>query len=275
MANEDQRAFWNEAAARWVTHQDHIDQLLAPLTERLFAFAAPRAGERVLDVGCGTGTVTLQLASRVGPEGAVLGIDIAAPMIAAARERAAGTAVRFVEADAATHPFASEHDLVFSRFGVMFFPDPVAAFANLRRAFAPGGRLAMMCWRGLEANPWATVPMVAARPLLPPQEPFDPLAPGPFAFGDGERVRTILVAAGYRDVEVVAADDRMVLGASAAAAADTALAVGPLARIAEQLEPPARAAIHARVADALGAHLAGAQIALPAAVWLVRADQNE
>ena len=135
--NAAQLEYWNgPAGERWAATWKVIDRAEAAITEELLALAAPRAGERVLDVGCGAGSPTLALRERVGPGGAVTGIDISAPLLAVARARAAGTGVTFLEADAAVHAFRPEHDLVFSRFGVMFFAEPEAAFANLRRAAA-------------------------------------------------------------------------------------------------------------------------------------------
>jgi len=240
---------------------------MASITEALLARAAPRPGERVLDVGCGCGTTSMMLAERVG--GSVVGVDISAPMLAEARRRA--PALTFLEADAATHRFDTSFDLLFSRFGVMFFDDPPAAFGNLRAAIAPGGRMVFVCWRALRDNPWAFMPLVVARDLLPPMEPLDPEAPGPFAFADGDRLERILAAAGLRDVEVAAHDDLMRLGSDAADAADQVLMVGPLARAASSLPEEVRAVIRARISEAAGEFVTPRGVDIPAAVWLVTA----
>jgi SAM-dependent methyltransferase len=194
-------------------------------------------------------------------------------LLARAQERAlaAGASnVAFVRADAGTHRFAPPpFDGLFSRFGVMFFDDPVAAFANLRGALAPGGRLAFVCWRSLEDNPWASVPFAAARPLLPPQPPVEPHAPGPFAFGDGERLRGILARAGFRDIVVEPRASAMTMGENLDAAADEVLQIGPLARAATELDDATRAQIRERVRAAYAPFATASGVSPPAAVWLV------
>jgi ubiquinone/menaquinone biosynthesis C-methylase UbiE len=155
--NSDQLAFWNGLGGHtWVARQEHTDITLAPVSEALLALAAPRAGERVLDVGCGCGVSTLELACAVGPAGHVAALDISAPMLAEgqARAKAAGIAnVDWQQADAAMAALDG-FDLLASNFGVMFFGDPVAAFAHMRSAARPGARMAFVCWRPLSENPW-------------------------------------------------------------------------------------------------------------------------
>ena len=148
-ANAEQIEYWNGAVGEcWAAFQPVLDKALSAISDTALAFAAAKPGERVLDVGCGTGTTTYALAKTVGPGGDVTGVDISRPMLAVARSR--GVGVNFREADAATHLFHPTHDLVFSRFGVMFFADPAAAFANIRKAIAPHGRLAFVCWRDMK-----------------------------------------------------------------------------------------------------------------------------
>lgn len=277
--NAAQIEYWNsQSCVGWLTEQERLDALLAPLTEAALALAAPRLGERAVDVGCGAGATVLALARAVGPEGRVLGLDVAERLVARARERIAeaGFAHASVElADAALRPFAPEADLLFSRFGVMFFADPVAAFANLRRALRPGGRMAFVAWRPLAENPWFRLPVEAARGHLPPSTdpPPEPGAPGPFAFDDPARVRGILDRAGWRGVEIAPHDPTMRLAppGGAAEAARGAAAVGPLARaLAGAGEEQRRRAVDA-VAEALRAHDGPGGVALPGAVWLVSA----
>lgn len=269
-ANEAQIEYWNGAVGeRWARLQETIDAALAPITAALMPFANPRPRERVLDVGCGAGTTSYALAKAVGPEGNVTGVDISEPMLAVARARSIG--VNFRKADAATHLFHPTHDLVFSRFGVMFFDDPVAAFANIRKALKPRGRLAFVCWRDVKENAWASVPFGAARELLPPQEPADPLAPGPFAFADSERLRAILSRAGYKNIRVEKLDTVMIMGATPADAAGQALNIGPLARAAAELDEAARERIRGVVEGALAKFAGRDGIAPPAACWLVGA----
>jgi SAM-dependent methyltransferase len=198
--NADMLAFWNGRGGHtWVDRQAHTDITLEPVTEALLAFAAPRAGERVVDIGCGCGAPTLEFARATGPRGRVAGIDISGPMLAEGerRARAAGIAnVEWRQADPATAAL-DEYDLMVSAFGVMFFGDRVAAFANMRRGAAPGARMALVCWRTLAENPWMEAPMKAVAQHLPPRPQGVPNAPGMFAFADPEHVTEVLTATGW------------------------------------------------------------------------------
>lgn len=269
-ANAQQIEYWNGAVGeRWARLQETIDASLAPITAALMPFANPRPREHVLDIGCGAGTTTYALAKAVGPEGSVTGVDISEPMLAAARAR--GRGVNFRKADAATHLFHATHDLVFSRFGVMFFDDPIAAFANIRKALKPRGRLAFACWREVTANLWASAPFAAARDLVPPQPQADPFAPGPYAFADGERLGTILAKAGYQNIRIEQLDTVVVMGATPAAAAAQALNIGPLARAAAELDDATRDRIRGVAETALAGFATPDGIAPPASCWLVGA----
>lgn len=273
-ANADQIEYWNgKAGERWARRQDRIDASLAEVTKRALPFAEAAPGERVLDIGCGCGTTTLALAKAVGATGAVRGVDISHPMLEVARRRAAeaGLAIAFDEADASDCAFTPDRDLVFSRFGVMFFADPPGAFANIRKALKPSGRLRFVCWRTAGENLWATAPFQAARDLLPPQEAPDPNAPGPFAFGDGDRLAGILQEAGYRDIAIDRLDSVMVMGADAEEAAREALVIGPLARAAADLDEAAVERVRETVAKAMQAYKTDLGITPPAACWLVGA----
>jgi ubiquinone/menaquinone biosynthesis C-methylase UbiE len=268
--NEEQIEYWNgPVGERWARLQETIDANMASIMVSLMAFAAPKPGERVLDIGCGCGTTTLHLSKAVGPSGDVTGVDISAPMLAVARGR--GINANFVEADASTHAFKAAHDLVFSRFGVMFFSDPLAAFTNIRKALKQHGRMAFVCWRNVEENLWASAPYAAARDLLPPPEPSDPLAPGPFAFADPGRLRNILDEAGFADIRLDALDSTMNMGADAGEAAAQAMRIGPLARAVGGLDDDTRAKILEAVKPAMARYKSHAGITPPAACWLVGA----
>ena len=272
--NAQQIEFWNGAVAeRWVALQERLDLNMHAITDAAIPFAAPSPGERVLDIGCGCGTTTLLLAFAVAPEGTASGVDISAPMLALARARAKAqnANVTFVEADATVHEFQPVFDLVFSRFGVMFFADPVAAFANIRKGLAPGGRLAFVCWRSMKENAWATAPLMAAKDLLPPQEPVDPFAPGPFAFAEKDRLAAILRDAGWSSVRIESHDCRMNLGATLEEASAFALDVGPLARAARELDDVTRTKIREAVTVALEPFRSPAGITPPATCWFVGA----
>lgn len=272
-ANQDQVAYWNsQVGDTWASRQEALDRQLEPLGEAAVEALAPKPGERIVDIGCGAGQTTLALAARVGPGGAVLGVDISTQLLDVARQRPRDTATtRFLEADAQTHAFApGAYDAVFSRFGVMFFNDPAAAFANIREALKPGGRLAFVCWRPLKENGWMTIPLSAglkhidAQPQMP-----DPLAPGPFAFADPERVCGILGGAGFTDVTLTPRDF-MVGGNPLDEAVDLALRVGPLSRLLAE-HPEARTAVTATLRETLAAHEGPDGVRMPGAVWIVTA----
>ena len=207
--NEGQIEFWNgPAGERWVDFMESQDRMLGPLGEAAMAAGEIAPGQRVIDIGCGCGTTTLQLAQRVSPSGHVLGIDISTPMLKHAQRRAAtmdAVSIDLQNHDAATHAFEPQSfDRVYSRFGVMFFTDPVAAFANIRAALKPGGKLAFVCWQTLDLNPWMATTLAVAIQYLERPEPPAPDGPGPFAFRDPDRVRAILSDAGFSNVDITA-----------------------------------------------------------------------
>jgi ubiquinone/menaquinone biosynthesis C-methylase UbiE len=272
--NEAQIDFWNgPTGQKWAKHQTDMDRNLADIAVASLALADARPGERVLDIGCGNGSTTLMLAEAVGPTGDVTGVDISQPMLAIARTRVQASNIRFIEADAATHPFATDRDLIFSRFGVMFFVEPVAAFANIRKAANTGGRLAFIAWRKVEENEWAMRPYLAALPFLPEQKEADPNAPGPFAFADRERTRGILAEAGFRDITIEPFDGHMRLGASPehAALLLTSL-MGPASRALKNVDDETRAKARDAIAKDMAAFQGSApEIAPATACWLVSA----
>jgi SAM-dependent methyltransferase len=269
--NAAQIEFWNgEAGDTWVRAQERLDEVLETLSSAALHHAAPGVGERVLDVGCGCGATSLAMAGR-GAD--VWGVDVSAPMLERARARATGVHnVRFSQNDAATATYTPDHDLVFSRFGVMFFADPVAAFANLRCALKPDGRLVFLCWQAAQANPWVAVAGRAVQPFLPPPEaPPDPRAPGPFAFADADFVCEVLGDAGYRNVACDALEGALRLGGSLDEALDFQSEVGPLSRALADLDEATREQAVAAAREALAPHLTDAGLELGAACWLVRA----
>ena len=203
--NDEMVALWNgETSSAWVTNPERYDAMLRPFTALVLEAASLRQGERVLDVGCGVGALALDAAAQVGAGGVVLGVDVSAPMLALAGERArqAGAPVRFLEADAQVSGFEESFDVVVSRFGVMFFADPVAAFANLLAATAPGGRLAFVCWQAAPSNEWVLTALMAMAPHVGPPQLPPPGSPGPFAFADPDATRAILERAGWAAVHL-------------------------------------------------------------------------
>ncbi|MBB5399202.1 class I SAM-dependent methyltransferase [Paraburkholderia youngii] len=278
--NAYQVADWNgQSGERWVANQARLDAMVAVFGEAAIEAAAPAAGERVLDVGCGAGASSLALAARVGPGGQVLGVDISAPLIRRARALAPqDTPVLFQVADASSAELPQgAFDILFSRFGVMFFDDPTAAFAHMRRALRPGGRVAFVCWRGAAENDWVRLPMGAIKGILSPSAPPDPEAPGPFSFGDRGRVARILTAAGFTDTAIAPFDASVPFGEGGTrdAAIDDAvkmtLEVGPLSRaLADQPDD-----IRARASAAVRAVFAGLpgerSVMIDGAAWIVMA----
>lgn len=272
-ANQDQIDYWNgPAGERWAEAQESLDKNLLSISAALLSFVAVKSGENVLDVGCGCATTTLAYADAAGGHARVVGVDISGPMLSLARKRAGSRPVQFIQADASAHPFKPEFDVVASRFGVMFFADPASAFDNIRKALKPGGRLRFVCWRAMMDNQWATVPLMAARDLLPAQEPPDPNAPGPFAFADSARLRAILERAGFKNVTAEKLDSVMNMAPTAREAAQFSLGIGPLARASAECDDATKAKIVVRVTEAMKKFETANGVAPPAACWLVGAS---
>jgi SAM-dependent methyltransferase len=270
---------WNGASGEsWARFDEHHDRGLRPWGEALMAAAAPAPGERVLDIGCGTGWTTRTAARAVG-DGDALGVDISHLLVERARAKAAdeGVAnVAFTVADAQVHPFAPGGvDVAISRFGVMFFADAGAAFANVGRALAPGGRLAFACWQALRDNPWTLVPLGAmAAHVGAPEQPA-PDAPGAWSLADPDRVRALLGAAGFADVALDSVDAPMWLGGSAEEAYEYSSTSNSTRMLLAGKDPAAVA----RALDALRTALAGVELgddglALPGRAWLVTATRT-
>jgi SAM-dependent methyltransferase len=267
---------------RWVENQSRLDRMLKPYGDALAAAAGPVRGERVLDVGCGAGATSFDFAGRVGPEGHVVGVDISEALIRRARDiaRDQAPAVEFRLADAGAVMFEPVFDRIVSRFGVMFFDDPVAAFANLRAALKPGGAMTFVCWRGPQENDWTRLPMTAIRDIAPPLPPGNLEAPGPFAFADRDRVARILAEAAFTDIDIRPFDHPVLFGvgetpgAAVEDAVSNAIKVGPLERaLADQPDDVRVQAIEA-VRQAYAARLSAEGVVIEGAAWIVTARRG-
>jgi ubiquinone/menaquinone biosynthesis C-methylase UbiE len=272
----------NKAAESWVRLQDKLDAELDSWGRAVLDKLAPRAGERALDVGCGSGQTLLELADLVGPMGRVLGVDIAEPMVERARERVAERGCQHVQVelgDAQTHVFPHDFELQFSRFGVMFFQDPAAAFRNLFRALREKGRLGFVCWQAIEKNAWAEVVLQAIRPVLGTAELpqlLRPGNPGPFNFSDPSRIESILASAGYVDVDIEPREQLMHFGGAMTLeeAVEFASEIGPAARAMAEVDPELRPECRARLAAALAPFVKERGVWLGSAAFIVTAKRD-
>ena len=274
--NSAQAEYWNSAGGqKWADHQEHQDQVLRPVSDRLIVAANPKPGDRVIDVGCGCGATTIEFAARVAPGGEALGVDLSEPMLARARERAPrNLPIKFERADATVYPFEPKSaDLAASRFGVMFFADPAKSFANLRKGLKAGGRLVFACWREAGENPFFVVPLREALKHAPPLPEMDPEAPGPFALAAEARVRRTLSEAGFIDVTLTPADLELDIAAGGGldTAVKAAMTIGPVSRMLADQSEAVRVAVAADMRKALATHARGSSVPLGAAIWIVTA----
>lgn len=274
--NADQIAYWNgPGGKRWADRQAAQDVLLQPVADILIDRAKPKSGERILDVGCGSGATSIAFARKVGASGHVFGVDVSGPMLERARASAPKELpLEFALADATVYPFAPQSfDLLASRFGVMFFADPALSFSNLRKALKPSGRLAFACWREPRHNPFFMLSLQAAYkhvPRLPQQGPEDP---GPFSFASEQRVKRILDAAGFAGVamEPCALALDTAIGGGIDAAVRSTLDIGPTSRALQDQPSEIRAAAANSIREALMPYVKGDTVPLPAAIWIITA----
>jgi SAM-dependent methyltransferase len=274
--NADQIAYWNGPGGQhWTDRQQTQDILLAPVADLLIDRAEARAGERIVDIGCGCGATTIAFAERVGPTGHVCGIDISAPMLARARQMApASPVIDFILADATVYPFEpASVDLLVSRFGVMFFAEPAVSFANMRRALRPSGRLTFACWREPRDNPWLMMPLQAVDKHVPKLPQPGPEDPGPFAFASEARVHNVLGDAGFQGIAMERCDLVLdvAIGRGLDAAVESAIEIGPASRALADQPPDVIAAAANSIREALAPFAKGQAVPLGASIWIVTA----
>lgn len=277
--NADQIEFWNSPAGdRWTELMESQDRMLGPLGDLAMEAADIMPGHRIIDIGCGCGTTTLELARRAGRSGHVLGIDVSTPMLERAQARAAAESdlsVTLENRDAATYAFEPQSfDRMFSRFGVMFFTDPVAAFANVRQALKLGGRIGFVCWQPLDLNPWMAVPIQVASQYVERPEPPAPDAPGPFAFRDPVRIETILADAGFANIEIKPHRMALQFEADIPGTVTKLLQLGPMARPVAQALPDVQNRIAGDLADAIAQYQGPDRVRIDSASWIVSADNR-
>ncbi|AGW88413.1 MULTISPECIES: class I SAM-dependent methyltransferase [Cupriavidus] len=268
--DSEQAALWNGPAGNaWVDEQAVLDQVLKPFEAMLLDTVSAGSGQHVLDVGCGTGATTLALARRLGAQGQCIGIDISGPMIAVARARAEREASQasFIQADAQAYRFApASFDRIVSRFGVMFFGDPVVAFASLRRAAKEGAELHCIAWRSGAENPFMTTAERAAAPLLP-LPVRQPGAPGQFALADRDRVAALLEEAGWSGIEIRPIDVACTLPEPALVGYFTRL--GPVGVALLQADASTRAQVIDTLRVAFEPYVHGNEVRFTAACWMI------
>lgn len=277
LANREAREMWSKLAPVWSRFDAHFDQIAGEPGRLAIQRLGAGPGHRVLDVGCGTGGTTLELARLVSPGGRVVGVDITEEMAEAARRRHPdddAVEVSFLVADAQVSDFGGgRFDRAFSRFGVMFFSDPVAAFANIRRALVAGGRLSFVCWQPPLRNEWMAVPAQAAMAALGVEAPPPAEGPGPFSLGDPERVTAVLEEAGYGTVDVRAHEDSVVIDAAGIdEVAEVSTRVGLVAELLREAGEEDRRRVRAAISGALRERLDGGVVTASRAVLLVTAE---
>ncbi len=276
-SDDEQSRLWNGPSGRaWVEAQPLLDRMYQPFEALLVDAVAAGPGRRVLDVGCGTGSTTLAVARLLGETGRCTGIDISGPMIAAAQARAERehSAACFVRANAQVHAFEpSSVDTIVSRFGVMFFDDPIRAFANLRRAASDGGILQCVAWRSPAENPFMTAAERAAAPLLPNLPARRPDVPGQFAFADSDRVRAILDDSGWTAIQIRPLDVDCVLPEADLVPYLTGL--GPVGSALRDADDRTRAHVIDTVRPAFDPYVHGADVRFTAACWMVGARAGQ
>ena len=266
--------YWKQdGGQKWVELIDATESYLDVFNKMLFERADIATGESVLDIGCGGGLTSIELANRVGTEGRVMGVDISPDILAVAGVRGRAVAnLKFTEGDVATmHLEPGAFSLIFSRFGMMFFSDPVMAFSKLRNALKPSGRMVFLCWRTFDENPWMKEPTQAVFEILPPQDPPpQPDSPGPFSLGKKERIEYLLGAAGFKSIAIEALDTGMSMGALTDVV-DYFMRMGPAAAVIADAADEHQTAARTVIREVLKRYETDQGVITKAAAWIVTA----
>ena len=276
-SNEAQFEFWQDLAPGWLASESHTELVSASFGDAALNRLALQPGDQVVDIGCGSGSTTLALANAVGPAGRAVGIDIAPAMVQAAQEHARGRDIEhavFVTADAQVDDLGDAiYDAAYSRFGVMFFADPVSAFGNIRRSLRSEGRLAFTCWTNIFANEWMFVPgsaVVSVTGALPPMP--GPGEPGPFSLEDPERLEAVLRDSGFNDIEITRQEESIVIPREEIEAlAELASRVGPVREALRTADPDTASAMKQAVRTALSDRIEHDELRLGASALIVTA----
>jgi SAM-dependent methyltransferase len=277
MSNQEQIDYWNgDAGRKWAQRDSQMARLLAPVSEALLDHSDLAGTRAALDVGCGGGSGTRLLAERLAPEACILGVDISEPLLDIAREGGSESQghIAYLCADAASHDFGEpQFDLLFSRFGVMFFDDPTAAFTHMRAAMLPGAKLAFCCWQALATNAWTALPLQAALTVLPRPPAPPPRAPGPFAFAEPAYVQEVLSGAGWADIQVTPREIELAWPGDTGleTAVRELVNTGPVSRLLIEASEAERQAVYDAATQALEDHFVDGALRLTGAIWLVTA----
>lgn len=282
--NDEQIEYWNgDAGQGWVDRDKQMEKSLGIFGDLVIEAANIQVDEKVLDIGCGCAATSFKILDQVGPTGRVLGVDISAPMLAVAKDKTSKlsddqrSAITFKQADASTFSFEEGvYDLLFSRFGVMFFSGPADAFANMRKSLKPGGRLTFLCWGPVKENQWITLPLNAALKHAPPPEPSPPNAPGPFGFSNPDYIQEVLNKAGFSNINIEAVYPKMMLGQDQKKEqiADFFLEVGPVASITADCDQTLIDKVRESIHEAIMPHYNGQTVNLKTSCWVVTASNG-
>ena len=273
--NADEAEYWSTKGRSWIENEKLQDELLVPATDLLCEMTGFMPGERVLDIGCGTGAHALAVGERVAPDGEVLALDISEPLLERAAERvqAADLPIKTMHGDAQTTTFSGQFDVATSRFGVMFFNDPAAAFANIAKAIKPGGRMVFAAWGPVSINPWWRLPTAVASVRLGSLPPTPDHAPGPMGLADEAYVKAELAKAGLTEASVVSRKVDFGTHSSAAKMASLAMKIGPAPRLIRLFDgnEADRTAIEEALVTAFSAYQDGDNFNMPATLNIIKA----